>query len=673
MIFLYTPCRDIVKRLFMVRYISLLFLLFGANVNAIPAAEYFQSFGALTAELSPSGAQVAIIEQSNGSNVLSIFDAQKRQKKPVLDTLAFAGEKAYLHSIYWVDDTFIAARFSEQKKGIKEFIDTKRYYSTILINTQASTLAKPSVIKIKTPGWLVDPLYQEEGQFLFSKQGAYSKIYRLSIDKLSQGGAESSKLRKIDGGQFTKKNEIIALKGYVTRWFLNETGVPQAALKYNDKAELELITLKDDGSTAEVLNSWFDKDEDGKQESSPEKLLIPIAYADGSQFYCLDILEEEERNIYLVDYKTQSEDIVYTVNAYNIKTLLFSPFPRKLIGARLLKNGYLQDVFFDNAGKLDQKVINKLDVELDISPDKHYSLMYKESYDQPGQYILKDNRANTELTVASLYPQLDSKLSGSQISAKVISGDLSISYLLNQPNRIDAKPLIVMPHGGPVGVHDTPYFDLFTQYFVSQNYAVLRVNFRGSSGYSKAFEDAGKGEWGKLMLDDIHTAAVDVVKNNNIDASKVCLFGASYGGYAALMLAIKHPNFYRCSVSVAGLTDLNLQIHNTKHSERTQNWYNEQLLSDNKDEALDWLNTLSPAYLVDKLQIPVMIAHGKQDQVVDFEHAFRIKLMLEKYQKPYEWLLMDDAGHHFEKDEHKQHLFTHVSEFIATQINSSNQ
>ena len=129
------------------------------------------------------------------------------------------------------------------------------------------------------------------------------------------------------------------------------------------------------------------------------------------------------------------------------------------------------------------------------------------------------------------------------------------------PNGSDGKklPLIVYPHGGPYAVRDIDGFNPDSQFFASRGYAVLQMNFRGSGGYGTHFREAGSREWGGKMQDDVTDAVKSAVGEGIADAGRVCIFGASYGGYAALMGVVREPDLYRCTVGYAGVYDLDVQ------------------------------------------------------------------------------------------------------------------
>ncbi|MCB1576409.1 MAG: S9 family peptidase, partial [Xanthomonadales bacterium] len=132
---------------------------------------------------------------------------------------------------------------------------------------------------------------------------------------------------------------------------------------------------------------------------------------------------------------------------------------------------------------------------------------------------------------------------------------LPIEAFLTLPAADGLRPLVVMPHGGPVGVSDHLHFDRDVQFLASLGFAVLRVNFRGSGGYGKAFREAGYGQFGTLIEDDIDAALAEALERYPIDPARMCTLGFSYGGYSALIAVARAPERYRCAISVSGISD----------------------------------------------------------------------------------------------------------------------
>ena len=141
-------------------------------------------------------------------------------------------------------------------------------------------------------------------------------------------------------------------------------------------------------------------------------------------------------------------------------------------------------------------------------------------------------------------------------------------YMTVPRGKSKGLPTIIHPHGGPIGIRDDWGFDWESQMLASRGYLVVQVNFRGSGGYGKAFEDAGHGEWGRKMQDDLTDATHWVVEQGTRIPKRMCIYGASYGGYASLMGAAREPALYQCAVGYVGVYDLNMMFHKGDISER---------------------------------------------------------------------------------------------------------
>jgi dipeptidyl aminopeptidase/acylaminoacyl peptidase len=200
-----------------------------------------------------------------------------------------------------------------------------------------------------------------------------------------------------------------------------------------------------------------------------------------------------------------------------------------------------------------------------------------------------------------------------------------------------------MPHGGPIGVQDTREFDPVVQSLAAHGYAVLQVNYRGSAGRGTGFLEAGHGAWGKGIEDDIEAALDHVIAQGLVDADRVCSFGGSYGGYSALIGVTRRPQRYRCAAAFAAPTDLVLLS-----SEYFDGSDGRRIFARNvgdPDADRERLIAVSPAYRVADMNVPILLIQGDRDRVVDPEHAYRMRAMLEVSGKPYQWMLIEGATH----------------------------
>lgn len=648
---------------------TLLLLVFSCDCFSSDALQnFFSSPDMISAKLSPDGKHTATLNDSDSGQRVNLVVNETVKSSVVFDVNDFSQFDASIRNINWIDSRHIAVQFSESRKGIKDLLDTKIIRHLLLIQLPITPDGSANILSVKTKGWLVDPMTGEDNVFLYAKSGPHSKVYRIDALKLALHKAKSSKLMKRDGGQFVKSNEVASVAGYAIRWFVSSSGKVIAALNYINDGDLQLSALTDDGKVT-PLTSWSKALLNGDKENETEKLLVPIAVASNNEsFYCLDIWEDEERTVYKVNYKRDEEERIFAAESYKIVELILSD-DNELNGVTVINNGAIENIYLNKGyRKLEVKPSSSKNKELStlVSNGEDYRILYKENHDQPGHYLLINNAQETS-HLGSVYPLLVDQLNTKLIENSVLVEKLNIPYLLTLP-KTTAKPLplIVMPHGGPIGVYDQPYFDQVTQYLAANGYGVLRVNFRGSSGYSEELQNAGKMQWGNLMLEDIYQATLAVSKRKDIDESKICVFGMSYGGYASTMLTIKHPELFQCAVNVAGVSDVNLYLNKHVFTDRSDSWAKEHIgdTTSNYDE----LKSISPIYSIKKLSRPILIIHGEKDTVVNVEHAYRLKAMLDKHGKVYDWHIFPELKHNFSRSSEAKVLFQKVVNYIDKQL-----
>lgn len=222
---------------------------------------------------------------------------------------------------------------------------------------------------------------------------------------------------------------------------------------------------------------------------------------------------------------------------------------------------------------------------------------------------------------------------------------LTIHGYLTPAKNIDPKdkpPLIVLPHGGPHGVYDDLSFDPEVQLFANRGYSVLQLNFRGSGGFGSAFAAKGYRQWGGKMIDDILDGIEWATQHHSIDASNICIYGATYGGYAAMMSAVKSSDTFKCAVGYVGIYDLEYLY--TKGNVR-DSWGGESFLEKaiGRDEAE--LERFSPVHQVSKINVPVMLIHSAQDNRAPIQHSLALRKGLKKTGKKNQWLKFSQRGH----------------------------
>jgi dipeptidyl aminopeptidase/acylaminoacyl peptidase len=222
----------------------------------------------------------------------------------------------------------------------------------------------------------------------------------------------------------------------------------------------------------------------------------------------------------------------------------------------------------------------------------------------------------------------------------------------------------VVPHGGPFWILDTKGYDVESQILAQHGYAVLQVNFRGSGGYGRSFIEAGQRQWGRAMQDDVTDATRWAIAEGIANPARVCIYGASYGGYAALMGPIREPGLYKCAASYAGPTDLaKVTRWDSQHKDKlSRKWFAKWL---GEGPALD---PDSPAHNADKIKVPVLLAHGFRDARVDVKHAQAMRKQLERNGVPVDYIEYEATGHFLLLARHREDFYTRLLRLLDANI-----
>ncbi|HBN92567.1 MAG TPA: S9 family peptidase, partial [Hyphomonas sp.] len=272
--------------------------------------------------------------------------------------------------------------------------------------------------------------------------------------------------------------------------------------------------------------------------------------------------------------------------------------------------------------------------------------------DTPGSYVLQDRETGQMMLVADERDNIPPDAVGQMVSVNYKARDgLNIPSILTWPAGVDIEtasklPLVVMPHGGPES-YDAVGFDWMAQYFANRGYLVLQPNFRGSSGYGTEHRILGKGEWGGKMQDDITDGVQTLVEQGLADPTRVCIVGASYGGYAALAGGAFTPDLYKCVVAIAPVSDIRPLLVDVKWDNGRKHWaldYWQENIGD-LDEEREKLDAISPARAADKFTAPVLLIHGNDDTVVPIKQSEIMERALEKAGKDVTFLELEGEDH----------------------------
>ena len=291
---------------------------------------------------------------------------------------------------------------------------------------------------------------------------------------------------------------------------------------------------------------------------------------------------------------------------------------------------------------------NECDVHLtDVDASRNRFLFFVTGPREPGAWFFYDRRARNLVNVGqSLQLELD-KLGTTEILNVRTRDGIDIEAYLSQPAGGASGPLIVLPHGGPES-RDTLAWDAQVQALTAQGWWVLRPNFRGSGGYGLNFARQGWGRWGDRMQEDVEDAVAQVIASKGLDGSRVAIMGTSYGGYAALMGAVRNPQIYKACVSICGVGDLPdmLTWENREDDTPGKQIYDfwTKRIGD-PDTARAALDHASPRRRVAEVACPILLVHGVDDSIVPVAQSRRMRDALRQAGKTVELIEIDEFGH----------------------------
>ncbi len=301
---------------------------------------------------------------------------------------------------------------------------------------------------------------------------------------------------------------------------------------------------------------------------------------------------------------------------------------------------------------------------------REHVLVFSYSDVDPGRWYVLDVATMNMKEIAARVPAIDpARMQPMQTLNYPSSDGLSIPAYLTLPGKpAGPAPLIVLIHGGPQA-RDRWGFDEEVQIFAAHGYAVFQPQFRGSTGFGKHFEEAGYGQWGLAMQDDITAGVRYLVDQKIADPQRICIVGGSYGGYAALWGLAKTPDLYKCGVSVAGVSDLARRL--SDRSDTSYNAIGREIVRHQMGDASTMqaqFDSVSPVKHADRITAPLLIVHGKLDQRVPISYGIRMRDAMQDLHKDVQWIEFAHEGHGVARAEDKVVYYDAVFALLARTI-----
>lgn len=309
------------------------------------------------------------------------------------------------------------------------------------------------------------------------------------------------------------------------------------------------------------------------------------------------------------------------------------------------------------------------------SDDWQHLLLKIEGSSSAGMYLYYDRVSKAKIKVGDARPDIPRETIGEVLSFSYAARDgQEITAIATFPPGADLAtaanlPLVALPHGGPA-TYDAVRFDWMAQYFASRGYLVLQPNFRGSAGHGLKFLQAGDGEWGAKMQDDVTDGVNMLIEDGLANPDRVCIVGASYGGYAALAGGAFTPDLYKCVVAIAPVSDLNMMLDQVKNDRGNDHWATNYWLEKIADGEASRaaLRTVSPAKHAEAFTAPVLLLHGENDTVVSMRHSEAMHGALKRAGKSVSLVKLDGEDHWLSQSATRLQTLRAMGTFVDTHI-----
>ncbi|MEA9563460.1 MULTISPECIES: S9 family peptidase [unclassified Xanthomonas] len=627
--------------------------------ETVDLAPYLKSDQFERIKISPSGAYLALTMPLEDRTVLGIV---RRQDK-VATAKVTGGVNSVVDDFWWASDERIVVSMAQRLGSRDEPVAIGQLHAIDADGKNGRLLASPYGTNPDINGAQLKMDLDPATYMLDTLPGDARNILVSAVPFVGDPNVRIDKLDIQTGRRTTVATSPVRRAGFVTDQqgrirFANGLEISNISKLYyrdNDDAPWRLIN---DAATSKHRE-------------------FPLGFsADGSRAYLQ--VEQAAGTDVLVAWDpatSKATPLLHddTVDPYHILRDLDGTTP---IGASYMSDR-VRNRFFDETAPT-AKLYRSLEKAFDgnavyitsATSDRRMVLAYVWSDRNNGDYYLFDTvskKADRVFSRREWFPP-DGVPATRQVSFKARDGLVLHGYL-TQPLHAQAGtplPLIVMPHGGPFGIFDKWEFDDDTQLLAAAGYAVLRVNYRGSANYGYAFTQAGAKEWGGRMQDDVTDATRWAIGEGIADASRICIYGASYGGYAALMGVAKEPALYRCAAGYVGVYDLDMMARDTGRSARwAKNWTVDWL------GARDTLAARSPVTLARQIKVPVFLAAGGKDERAPIEHTKAMERALKGAGVPVESLYFPNEGHGFYTEAHRREYYTRLLAFLSKQLGGS--
>lgn len=602
------------------------------------AAAPLEAYGLLPqieqVEISPDGARLAIMKTKGERRTIEVVEADTLK-----EILRADGGSAKVRSIMWADNDHLVFTVSQT---------TGSHYGTGALDIAAFEYATGTVINVATRKQSYLGSSISETLILSTPEvrtvDGKTTLFFAGQERRPTGGATYPGLMQTRPGEnFSKVIKDYARYG--TDWLIGVDGSILSELNYQSRT-LNTLTVYGKKKLAIRPQAGFDISTVVGLGADGTTLI-----AGSHPFSGKGEQEHYDAELTYAEVSIDTGEWRATSMSSDVTDMFFDPRTKRLVGYVEHKGDVKAVTYIQPADVRAWNAVKKAFADSDVtvaswSENRRKVVVEVDSPTLGPAYALVDLNTGQAKWIGDAYPIIDEDVSPVKPIAFKAADGLDLSGYLTTPYGKEAKalPLIVLAHGGPAS-RDVLAFDWWAQALASRGYAVLQVNFRGSTGFGQAFRNAGSGEWGKKMQTDLSDGVRYLVAQGVVDPKRVCITGASYGGYAALAGATIDRGVYRCASAISGPADLKRMLESelqTSGRNTLSYWKKFMGVETINDPALA---AISPVLLADRVDIPLQLIHGKDDSVVFYEQTTRMADAMAKAGKPVEVVTLAGEDH----------------------------
>lgn len=469
--------------------------------------------------------------------------------------------------------------------------------------------------------------------------------------------------QKFDVYRINLKNGAVEFEaenpGNIVSWTADAEFKVRAATAATPDGGSDLLFRETLDQPWDTIRHWGPDDEGGAVGFSE----------DGKTLYLIGSHEANTQRLIALDLATRQETVMAEDEKYDVGGIVAHPTTRIIQAVSFYKDKVHWQVLDESIAPDFEAISQVRDGEFSIGSrtlaDDTWLVAYTTD-DGPVYYYTYDRTSKSSTLLFSNKPELEElSLATMQPISYQTRDNLTIYGYLTTPVGIPTNnlPTVLLVHGGP-WVRDTWGYDPEAQWLANRGYAVLQVNFRGSTGYGKDFLNAGNREWAAKMHNDLIDAVNWIVEQGIADPQKVAIMGGSYGGYATLVGLTFTPDVFAAGVDIVGPSNLVTLLKSIPPywAPLLANMYHR---IGNLETEEEFLNSRSPLFFVDRIQKPLLIGQGANDPRVKQAESEQIVAAMRKAGKPVEYVLYTDEGHGFARPENRLHFYAIAEEFLS--------